>query len=231
MSDFLRVMNQISTVANEVANIANQIAGRPVPPQGQPTYPQSTYPMPASMPQDTYQWSPVAYPSAPPPAPVAPAPSGGFMQVLSSLFSQIAAFFKRLFANPAAPAPAAPAPAAPAPTARVAMADAREQLFAMMPTGRATVMGFVSVTVSRHPDRLVISAGSFGSAAVIKQGGEYYFQENDKQPIRVQGVSSSLNAQGDMRFTIALENGKRVEAEILADGRTLRYDDRTLTLR
>lgn len=224
MSDFLRVMNQISTVANEVANIANQIAGRSVPPQGQPPYP-----MPASMPQDTYQWSPVVYApvaSAPPPAPVTPAPAGGFMQVLSSLFSQIAAFFKRLFTTPTAPAPAAPAP-----TARVAMQDAREQLFAMMPTGRATVMGFVSVTVSRHPDRLVISAGSFGSAAVIRQGGEYFFQENNKQPVRVQGVSSSLNARGDMRFDITLESGKRVSAEILADGRTLRYDDRTLTLR
>ena len=251
MSDFLQTINRITTVTHEIAAIAGQLSGRPVP-SAPGTVPMLIGPLPGAMPPDRMQLT--AAPSAPAPMPVAPAPaSTPFMQVLSGWASQIAAFFKQLFAsvappagdgspvpaNPSTPAPpgGAAAPSGPSPAGNTvsasptAAADAREKLFAMIPTGKATVYGFVGVTVSRQADRILVSAGSFGSAAVIKHQGEFFYQENNKQPVRVQGVTSSTTPSGDMRFAITLDSGKRVEAEILADGRTLRFDKYTLTLR
>ncbi|GEM_PF-2794516 len=226
MSDFLQVLNQISAVAGQVATIANQISGRPTPIAPGTPLPISS-PQPGPMAQDRVQLSSSAY-SAPNVPVQAAAPgttpaSAGLMQVFSSLFSRISSFFKKLFAGSTTGATTET-------TRRVPMADAREQLFAMMPVGQTTLFGFVPVTVSRQADRVVISAGSFGSAAIIKKQGEFHFQENDKPSVRMSSVASTLTAAGDMRFDIALENGDKVTADILADGRTLRYKNQTLTL-
>lgn len=239
MSDFMQTINRITVVSNEIAAIAWQLSGRPAP---SGTIPSPIGPLPGPMAQDRAQFTasaPAPLPVAPASAPPAPAASG-LVQILSGWASQLAAFFKEIFGSLATPtgtgnpSPAA-APAVSAPPAAPALpaqaVDARDQLFAMIPTGRATVYGFVGVTVSRQDDRILVSAGSFGSAAVIKHQGEFYYQENDKPPVRVQGVTSHASPSGDMRFAITLDSGKRVEAEILADGRTLRFDKYTLTLR
>ena len=233
MSDFMQTINRITTVANEIAAIAGQFSGQPVPTA--PGASQTTIgPLPGSMAQDRVQLStwPTTTTPAPKPASPTPAPApGSFMQVLSGWMSRIASFFKQLFSGAATSTSSVGTPTSPVSTRPVAMADAREQLFAMMPTGQATVYGFVGVSVSRQADRILVSAGSFGSAAVIKQQGEFFYQENNKQPVRVNGVSSTVSPSGDMRFAITLDSGKKVEAEILADGRTLRFDKYTLTLR
>ncbi len=238
MSDFMQVVNQIGTIAGQVATVVGQVTGRsPGINPGAPLPP--SYPQPGPMAQDRVQWSPGAVPAyptyptqptapvqtLPAPVPTTPAP-GGFMQVMSAFFSKIANFFKQLFggAQPGAPV------GAPPPTAPVPMADAREQLFQMFPTGQGTVLGFVPVTVSKYADRIVASAGSFGSAAIVKYQGDYLLYEGNKQPVKVSSVVSSRSATGDMHFDITLENGKKVGADILADGRTIRYDRYTLTL-
>lgn len=231
MSDFLQSLNRITTVANELAVIAGQFSGRPVPAQA--GMPQGQYQAPVAMAPDRTAWSQpaTALPPMPRPRPEQAPQPVGLMEVLSGWASSLVSFVKRLFASGAtAPAPAAAG--AFTPSARpVAMADARAQLFDMMPTGQATVYGFVGVTVSRQADRIVVSAGSFGQGSVIRQNGEFYYQDRDNQPVRVSAVSSTVNERGDMRFAIMLESGKRIEAEILADGRTLTFDKYTLTLR
>lgn len=228
MSDFMQVLNQVSMVAGQVATVVGQVTGRtPTLNPGMPQPP--VYQQPGPMAQDRVQWSPGTAPAqnAPvlQPAQTSPAP-GGFMQVLSSLFSRIASFFKQIFGGAPDGAPVSNPPVTmPAP-----MADAREQLFSMMPTGQGTVLGLVPVTVSRYADRIVASAGSFGNAAIVKHQGDYLFYENDKQPVRVSNVVSSRTATGDMHFDISLENGKRIGADLMADGRTIRYQNYTLTL-
>ena len=247
MSDFMQAINRITVVSNEIAAIAWQLSGRPAP-TATGTAPTLIGPLPGPMAQDRARFTaipsaPASLPTAPAsatPAPMAPAQATpGLVQVLSGWASQLAAFVKQVFASFATPAGGAspatgPSPAsAPvtAPPAPAATVDAREMLFAKIPTGKATVYGFVGVTVSRQDDRILVSAGSFGSAAVIKHQGEFYYQENDKPPVRVQGVTSHTSPSGDMRFGITLDSGKRVEAGILADSRTLRFDKYTLTLR
>lgn len=228
MSDFMQVLNQVSMVAGQVATVVGQVTGRtPTINPGMPQPP--VYPQPGPMVPDRTQWSPGVVPAQNgpvlQPAQAAPAP-GGFMQVLSSLFSRIASFFKQIFGGtPNAPV-GSPPTTMPAP-----LTDAREQLFTMMPTGQGTVLGLVPVTVSRYADRIVASAGSFGNAAIVKYQGEYLFYENNKQPVRVSNVASSRTATGDMHFDITLESGKRIGADIMADGRTIRYENYTLTLR
>lgn len=230
MSDFMQVLNQVSMVAGQVATVVGQVTGRTptiTPGAPQPPY----YPQPGPMAQDRVQWSPTAYPTqtapAQTPAQTAPAPApGGFMQVLSTLFSKIASFFKNLLGGNPGSAPISNPPV----TSPVPMADAREQLFSMMPSGQGSVLGFVPVTVSRYADRIVASAGSFGQAAIVKSQGEFFLYENNKQPVRVSSVVSNRTATGDMHFDITLENGKQVGADILADGRTIRYKNYTLTL-
>lgn len=230
MSDFMQVLNQVGTIAGQVANVVGQVTGRT--PSINPGATQPTYPQPGPMAQDRVTLSPGAMPtqSAPVlPAQTTPPPAtGGFMQVLSTLFSKIASFFKQLFGGNSSPAPiATPSPTTPA----VGMADAREQLFSMMPTGQGTVLGIVPVSVTRYADRIIASAGSFGQAAILKYQGDYLFYENNKQPVKVSGVVSNRTASGDMHFDISLENGKQIGADILADGHTIRYDKYTLSLR
>lgn len=239
MSDFMQVINQVGTIAGQVANVVGQVTGRTpsINPGATPPYYQqpgtaaSYYPQPGPMAQDRVQWSPGAYPAptapAQPPAQTAPAP-GGFMQVMSALFSKIASFFRQLFGG-AGSAPVGTAPVGTVPA--VPMADAREQLFSMFPSGQGTVLGFVPVGVTRYADRIVASAGSFGQAAIVKYQGDYLFYENSKPPVKVSNVVSSRTATGDMHFDVTLENGKRIGADILADGHTIRYDRYTLTLR
>ena len=249
MSDFMQAINRITVVSNEIAAIAWQLSGRPAP-TATGTAPTLIGPLPGPMAQDRARFT--AIPSAPASLPAAPASAGpapmlpaqatpGLVQLLSGWASQLAAFVKQVFASFATPAGGASPATLPSPVGSTASAppsapatasvDAREMLFAKIPTGKATVYGFVGVTVSRQDDRILVSAGSFGSAAVIKHQGEFYYQENDKPPVRVQGVTSQTSPSGDMRFGITLDSGKRVEAEILADGRTLRFDKYTLTLR
>lgn len=239
MSDFDKIVGQVSTVATQVASVIGQFTGHP--PQG--------YGMPAptyAMPQDRTTWSPQAMPAYGPvlpnqpvtPNPVgapgtAPAP-GGFMAVLSSFFSKIVSFFKGLFGGNQATAAGTTATTltgiSPA-SFPAASTDAREQLFQMIPIGQGTVLGFVPVAAARYADRILVNAGSFGKAAVLKSQGEYYYYQNDDKPLRIAGVTSSRNAAGDTHFDLALENGKMVGADILADGHTLRYQNYTLTLR
>lgn len=239
MSDFMQVLNQVGTIAGQVATVVGQVTGQtPTINPGAPMPPY--YPQPGPMAQDRIQWSPGAYPGmagsypaqnapvlpvqTPPPAP------GGFMQVMSALFSKIASFFKQLFGG-GGQAPVGTVPVGTAPVPAVPMADAREQLFSMFPTGQGTVLGFVPVSVTRYADRLIASAGSFGQAAIVKYQGEYLFYENNKQPVKVASAVSSRTPSGDMHFDLTLENGKKVGADILADGRTIRYDRYTLSLR
>lgn len=220
MSDFLQVVNRITVVANEVARIADQFSGRPTLP-GAPA--PSTVTLPGAMAQDRVQWTMPA--PVPQPVPQSP-PSQGLMGVLSTLGAQISDFFKRLFSGASTVSTSEATPAGLTPTV-----DAREQLFRMIPTGRATVFGFVSVNVSRAADRVTIDAGSFGRAVIAKQQGEYYFQQDNKPPVRVKGVTSSSNGAGGLRFDITLDSGKQHSMEILADGRTLRYEKHQLQLR
>lgn len=223
MSGFLQVVNRIASVASEVSRIADQVSGRPALP-GSPAPATSS----GAMAQDRMQWASPA-PVAPPQPPSSP--SQGLMGILSTLGARISDFFKRLFGGASTLPASGSAPVAPPPSAGLApMADAREQLFRMIPTGRATVFGLVSVNVSREADRVRIDAGSFGQAVISKQQGEFYFQQDNKPPIRVKGVASSSNGAGGLRFDITLDSGKQHSMELLADGRTLRYEKYQLQL-
>lgn len=224
MSDYVQVLQQVSQFAYGVSEIARQIKGEP---PAQP--PQPPQPSPV-MQGDRVQWS-QPY-QAPSPAPVAPqqaASSGmGVMATLKAMGSRLMDFLRRLF-SPGAAAPA-PAPQAAATSWPATNPDAREQLFAQFPTGRGTVMGFVSVEARREADRLVLQASGFGGATFSRQNGTYVFAQDGKAPVKISQVTSQRAENGDTRFAIGLESGKTIELDLLAGGRAIRYDNRVVTL-
>ncbi|MBO9541628.1 hypothetical protein J7643_13655 [bacterium] len=218
MSDYVQILQQVSQFAYGVSEIARQIKGEP------PAQPQQPVP---TMQGDRAQWSqPYQPPASAPVAPLqAPAQGMGVMSTLRAMGSRLMDFLRRLFS------PGASAPAAQPTTSWPAVnPDAREQLFAQFPTGRGTVLGFVSVEARREPDRLVLEASGFGGATFSRQNGTYVFAQDGKAPIRISQVTSERAPSGDTRFSISLESGKTIALDLLANGRSLRYDNRVVTL-
>lgn len=217
MSDYVQVLQQVSQFAYGVSEIARQIKGEPPaqPPQQAP-----------SMQGDRVQWSQPyqSQPQAPLPQ-QALAQEVGVMATLRAMGARFMDFLRRLFSPGSAPV------AQPATAAWPAVnPDAREQLFAQFPTGHGTVLGFVPVEARREPDRLVLEASGFGGATFSRQNGTYVFAQDGKAPVRISQVTSQRAPSGDTRFSIGLESGKTIELDLLANGRSLRYDNRVVTL-
>lgn len=239
MSDFDKIVGQVSTVAAQVAQVINVFKGPQAPMPGQ--YPgQVPGQVPVyQMPRDQATWNPgvvpmtqapVAY-QQPVPLPVGqpgqPA-QGGFMQALSSFFSKIANWFKGLFgAKTATTAGTLPVSTLPG---QVPQNDARALLFQMFPAGTGKALGLWPVTVAKYQDRILVDVPGLMKAAILNYQGQYFFYDNDKAPVRVANVQATRGMQGETNFAIALENGKTVNAAILADGRTIRYENYQLTM-
>ncbi len=226
MANTGEVLQQISLAANA---FAQAIRGAAAPPPGayapQPYYAPQTYPG-AQMPADKVAWGTLA----PPPVPVQPAPqAGGAMNTLSAIWQSIVDFFRRLFRGVTSSAPGVSAPV-PGTAYPAVNQDARAQAFQMFPTGSGLALGFVPVSSQRQGNQIVVSATGFGQARVYWAGDQLYFQQNSEQPRRVERMTSTRQPGGDTRFDVALEGGKSVTSEILADGRTLRYQGYTITL-
>jgi hypothetical protein len=229
MANTGEVLQQISLAANA---FAQALRGPTAPPPGAYGSPQPYYAPQAlpgfQMPADKVAWGTLA----PPPAPVQPAPqAGGAMGALSAIWQSIVDFFRRLFRGVTSDAPAAPGFAAPTQGAYPAVnQDARAQAFQMFPTGSGLALGFVPVSSQRMGNQIVVSATGFGQARVYWEGDQLYFQQNSDRPRRVERMTSTRQPSGDTRFDVALEGGKSVSSEILADGRSLRYQGYNVTL-
>lgn len=125
-----------------------------------------------------------------------------------------------------APPPASPAapdrrPTVAGPGTVASPSTGQDLLFRMMPTGTATVMGFVTVKVQRAANRIRIQAGSLADVVIQKSGNRYAFIENGAAPVEIQDVKTRRTATGT-HFDVVLASGKRVGMEISADRRSLR---------
>lgn len=217
------VLQQISMGATALANAIRQASPQQAPYQQPGYYPPQQFPS-APMPADRVGWGTLAPPG---PAPTAP-PATGFMAVLTSAWQGIVDFFKKLFGGGTQNAPGAPFPGGSSyPSVNN---DARAQAFQMFPTGNGVALGFVPVNAQRHGNSIVVSASGFGGAKVWWQGDQMYFQEGSKQASRIDRMTSARQQNGDTRFDLTLDGGKTVSADILADGRTLRYQGYSITL-
>lgn len=209
MGDPNILINQINTIAAQVSNLAYAVRGKTPPP---------ATPFASPISPDQLKLSAQSQPTV---APVQA--SGGVMGGLKSMWDGLVSFFERLFG-------AKSASVATVPTGWPAVNnDAREQLFAMFPTGRAFV-AIVPVEARREGDTIVASATGFGKATITRKNGDLYYSVNGDAPARVSQVTSNRSANGDTRFDITLDEGRQVSAEILADGRTVRYGSYSVTL-
>lgn len=210
-------------------------------PYGVPTAPAYPVPgpVPAPMPGDRMQWSAPAAPAysrpGQPAQPVQPAP-GGFMGALSAIWNGIVDFFKRLFGGgaPPAAAPGYPQPGvAPQPGYAGAWPaynpDARAQAFQMFPSGNGLALGFVPVNVQKNA-QMIVASGMGRQFKVYWQGNQLLFQDNNKAPQEVRNMTSQRQPDGTTTFSLTMADGKSQSADILPDGRTLRYQGYQVTL-
>ncbi|MBM3267574.1 MAG: hypothetical protein FJZ01_07995 [Candidatus Sericytochromatia bacterium] len=228
MGDSADVLNKISLAANAFAQALGRATAPPGGPQpygAQPYYAPQAIPG-APVARDNVAWGTLA----PPPAPAAPAPqTGGVMNTLSAIWQSILDFFRRLFRSVTTGNPAA-APAMPGTAYPSVNQDARAQAFQMFPTGSGLALGFVPVSSQRYGNQIVVSATGFGQARVYWEGNQLFFQQNSSRPQRVDRMTSTRLPSGDARFDIFLEGGKTVSSDLLADGRSIRYQGYTVTL-
>lgn len=207
---------------------------------------------PARMPQDSLTLSGARPAFAPTSA--APTTLGG---AIRELLASVVDFFKRLFGGgKSQPTPVSPiggqvpiggayppsgnpypvggqVPGGPwtAPAPWPAFnPDAREQLFAQFPTGNGVALGMFPVQVYRNGEAIVASAPGVGQGAIVRYQGNLFVHEGSKPPVRVAQATSQRAPNGDTRFDLVLETGKAVSAELLADGRTIRYRGYSITI-
>ncbi len=194
-------------------------------PYGAPTAP--AYPIPGPMPTDRMQWSAPAVPVQPT-LPGQPAPSG-FMGALTAIWTGIVDFFKRLFGGAPSPGATLPGVTQPGQTWPAYNPDARAQAFQMFPTGNGLALGFVPVNVQKN-SQMIVASGMGNQFKVYWQAGQLYFQENSKNPQQVNRMTSQRQSDGSTTFALTMDNGKTQSADMLADGRTLRYQGYQVTL-
>lgn len=159
-------------------------------------------------------------------------------QSLSGLWKRIITFLRTLFGLNLPPSPS-PVPnplplpqPLPSPSTRWPPynPDARSQLFAMFPTGKGKVLGYVSVMVWREHSAIRAEAPGYGAVSLFWQGEALFFQKNNRPAERVDSAISTRYADGLTHFEVTLESGRRVTADLFPDGRTIRYKGRMITL-